>query len=102
MSCHIQQNDTGTIIRVTVKDCNDVAIDISAATDLSIIFKKPSGTTITATGSLYTDGTDGIITYTVASGLLDEIGTWKIQASYESPNGSWKSDFKSFKVHRNL
>lgn len=102
MTCKIQANDTGTAIRITIQDCNNSAIDISAATNMSIIFKKPSGTTLSKDGSFYTDGTDGIITYTVPSGLFDEIGTWKIQASVTANNGSWKSNTESFKVHRNL
>lgn len=102
MSCKIHLNDIGTEIRVTVKDCNSNAVDISAATAMSIIFKKPSGTSVTKTASLYTDGTDGIVTYTAASGLFDEIGTWKLQAEVVAPNGQWNSSYESFKVYRNL
>lgn len=102
MADNIHLNDVGTEFRVTILDEDNVAVDVSAASTLSLIFKKPSGTSSTKTATLVNDGTDGLIKYVTESGDLDEIGTWKIQAYFVSLNGSWKSNFKSFKVHRNL
>lgn len=102
MACEIHLNDIGTQFTITIKDCNSNAIDISASTSLQVIFKKPSGSTLTKDGTFYTDGTDGKISYTTVDGDLNEIGSWKIQAQVIALNGSWKSDFKTFKVHRNL
>lgn len=98
----IHKDSSGTEFRVTIKDINDNAIDISNSSTKQMIFKKPSGNTVTVSADFYTDGTDGILSYVAASGLLDEVGTWKIQASIEALNGLWYSSFKSFKVHRNL
>lgn len=102
MSCGIHINDIGTEIRITITDCNGVAIDISNATSLNLFFKKPSGESITKTGSFVTDGSDGLIKYIVQSGDINEIGTWKIQVEITANNGTWSSSFESFKVHRNL
>ena len=101
MACEIHLNDIGTEFRITIIDCASAAIDISSATSLNMIFKKPSGTTVTQTATAY-DATNGILTYTTVDGDLTEIGTWKIQAQVVATNGTWKSEFKSFKVHRNL
>jgi hypothetical protein len=102
MTCGIHTGDIGTQFRVTVQDCNSTAIDLSTASSKSIIFKKPNGTSLTKSASFLTDGSDGIITYTSESDDLDTVGSWKIQAHVVFPSGEWRSEFKSFKVHRNL
>lgn len=102
MSCGIHLNDIGTVIQITITNCAGTAIDISNATDIDFIFKKPSGTSITRTGAFSTDGTDGVVEYTLIAGDMDEVGTWKIQVNITAPNGTWSSCFESFKVHRNL
>jgi len=102
MSCEIHYNDIGTEFRATIVDCNEVAINISLATELYLIFKKPSGASVTQTASFTDDGSDGQISYTTVDGDLDEIGTWKIQAEIVAPNGTWRSVIKSFKVYRNI
>ena len=102
MTCGIHIGDTGTQFRVTVHDCNSVAVDISDATAKTIIFKKPDGSTLTKPASFITDGSDGLIKYTAVSGDLDAIGAWKIQAHVVTPSGEWSSSFDTFKVLRNL
>ena len=102
MTCGIHQNDIGTVIKVQISDCSDVAIDVSAADTKQIVFKKPSGELVTKTASFFTDGTDGIISYTIISGDLSEIGTWKVQGIVTIGSNTWHSSFESFKVYRNL
>ena len=102
MLCGIRQNDIGTQLQVQISDCNDAIIDISAADTKQIILKKPSGSTLTKNASFMTDGTNGMLSYVTIDGDLDEIGTWKIQAVVGIGGNIWRSNFKSFKVHRNL
>jgi hypothetical protein len=102
MTCGIHVGDIGTQFRVTVQDCNSTAINISDATETYIIFKKPDGSTVTKTATFLTDGSDGKIRYTAASGDLDTVGSWKIQSYIVTPSGSWHSEFETFKVLRNL
>jgi len=97
----IHQNDIGTQFKCTIKD-DTTAVDVSSATTLQIIFTKPNGSQLTKDASFYTDGTDGIIYYNSVSGDLDTVGTWKLQGYVVLSSGSWKSDIKRFKVHRNL
>lgn len=56
------------------------AQNISTYTTLQLIFRKPSGTTVAKTATFVTDGADGVLQYTVESGLVDEVGTWQVQA----------------------
>jgi hypothetical protein len=97
----IHQNDIGVTFKITVKE-RDVVYDVSSSTSRDIVFKKPSGDLVTKTASFFTDGTDGIITYTTISGDLDEIGSWQLQAIITEGSSVFHSEIESFKVHRNL
>jgi len=101
MSNEIHVGDTGTSIRITIKDDNEI-VDISGASLLQVIFAKPDGTRNEVNGSLYTDGTDGIIEYILADGDIDQPGMYKIQAYVEISGGSYYSSIGSFKVLCNL
>lgn len=98
----IHVDDLGTKFIVTVKD-GDSVIDVSGATTKNIIFKKPSGTKVTAAASFETDGTNGVISYITTGTELDEAGTYKIQAHVVlSAGNEFHSDISTFKVYRNL
>ena len=102
MTAEIHENDIGTQFQVTITGPAGNAVNISGATDKRIIFKKPSGATVSQTADFLNTGTDGIIKYVSASGDLTPVGSWKIQAYVNTPSGEWHSTFKTFKVHRNL
>lgn len=97
----IHKDDIGTIFTITVYDGSSVA-DISTATDKRIIFKQPDGNSLTVSGSFYTNGTDGKLTYTTVTGDLSVDGRWRIQAYLTFPSGKFKSDIGVFRVHDNL
>ena len=101
MPSEIHQYDIGTQFYLTVKDQDGVAVNLASATDRFIIFTKPDFTVVTNTGFLVTDGTDGRIFHTAASGDLDQDGYWKIQARVVFPTGSWYTDKSIFIVHPN-
>ncbi len=63
--------DVGTVITL---DCGQ---NISAATGLAILARKPSGEIVTWTA--VASGTNGL-SYTTVAGAIDETGTWKLQA----------------------
>lgn len=100
LSAHL--NDIGTVIRVTIVDQDGVALNVAAATALKILIKKPEGTVLNKTALLYTDGTDGIIKYTVIAGDLDEVGIYSIQGHVTLPSGDWRSSVAKLNVERNL
>ncbi len=80
----IHLNDIGTIFRMTLLD-GTTPVNISNATTKQLIFKKPSSVVVTQTAVFYTDGSDGIIQYTIVDGDLSETGEW--QKLYISRNG---------------
>lgn len=101
MASEIHVNDIGTQFIVTVKD-DGAVVDISSATSLVIIFKKPDQTTSNKTATLYTDGTDGKMTYSTVSGDLNQAGNYKIQGKVTLSGGVYYTSIGSFKVHCNL
>ena len=98
----VHQNDIGTKFLVTIKDGSDAVNVASATSTKQIIFKKPSGTSMTKTASFNSDGTDGKIYYTVVADDLDEVGTYEIQGKVVITDGTFYTDIQTFKVHRNL
>jgi len=61
---------------------------VSGAT-VTVYLKKPGGTTLTKAAALYTDGTDGKIKVSSASGDLVESGLWTVQAKIVESGNTW-------------
>lgn len=97
----IHVGDVGTMFIATLVE-DGVALDISAATTLEVVFAKPDGTAATRTAVFYSDGTDGKIRYATITGDLDQDGKWKVQAYVEMPSWSGHSDIATFRVYSNL
>ena len=77
---HIVKGTWGQTIEITCQE-DDTDKDISGyTTTKQIVLKSPSKKIVTKTASFKTDGTDGILTCTLADGDVDEVGEWKIQA----------------------
>lgn len=103
----IRKGDVGTVFERQIKDGSTI-VDVSSASVKQIIFQKPDvgpvdGVFITKTAVLSGDGTDGKIRYVSLAGVLDEIGVWKWQGAVTlSSGGPWKTNIKTFEVHKNL
>lgn len=97
-----QYLDVGTIFRVTIQDFDGEVVDISPASTMELIFRRPNGSTFSRDASYYTDGTDGVIQYTSIAGDLNAVGTWKLQAKVTMPSVSWHTEVGSFVVNPNL
>ena len=77
----IHKDDVGTKIIL------DVGTDVSTATDLRIVYKKPNG--VSGYWPAQLDPEDPTkIYYIVQEGDLDVVGVWIVQAYVEMP--SWK------------
>ena len=98
----IHVGDFGTQFIVTVYNQYEVIQNLSTATLLGINFLTPSRETKAKTASLYTDGTDGKIIYTLENGDMDEAGLWSYQAIVEFPAGSWSTNIVKFTVYPNI
>jgi hypothetical protein len=97
----IQKNSIGTELLTTVRDQNGTVVDVSTAT-LTFYIWKASGTVLTKTPTLKTDGTDGKVRYVTISGDLDEVGQYFAQVLVVIGSGSWPGKPFPFMVAANL
>jgi hypothetical protein len=103
MSAEIHVGDVGTVIRITVKDENDTAVDVSGATVTKTFkFLKPDGTTVLKAASFNTDGVNGILKYTTLAADIDQSGVWKVQVNVVLAGATWYSTWGEFVVHGNI
>jgi hypothetical protein len=102
MAAELHVGDIGTQFIFTLKDQDDAVVNISAATTLQVLFRKPSCTLLTRDATLYTDGTDGKFIYTTVSGDFDEAGSYKIQGYVVISSNEWHTNYFTEKVHRNI
>lgn len=86
----IYVGDVGTVITL------DVGEDVSTATTMDIVYKKPDGTTGTWNATL--SGTTKI-QYTTVSGDIDESGKWYVHAYIVLPSWSGIGETASFEVY---
>jgi hypothetical protein len=101
MASEIHVNDVGTRFLITVKDDNEI-VDVSGVSSISLIFKKPSDTTIYRSGLLFTNGVDGKVYYDTVAGDLDEAGYYKLQGRVDFASGVFYTDIHTFQVHCNI
>ena len=91
-------DDYGITIQLTVKDSSGVAIDISSASTKDIILVKPTGVSLTKSGSFVTDGTDGKLKYTTIAGDIDVVGQWRIRAHVVTATYGRLTTYETFLV----
>lgn len=76
----------------------DAAADISGySTTIQMIFTAPDGTVTAKTAAFKTDGTDGIIQYTVDASFLTE-GSWQVRGKVTAASAELSTELGSFKV----
>jgi hypothetical protein len=75
----------GESISLTVVDKNGSTVDISTYTSgITVTFRDPKSLkTVAFTGTFVTDGTDGKVKFTPATGDLDRPGMWEGQIALE-------------------
>lgn len=95
----------GYRLRGTVEEWNETigawaAIDISSFTTRYFKIKKPNGVTVTLPASFETDGTDGVLIYTVPSGstLLDQVGFYDWQAILANDAQYFPTEIQGFDI----
>jgi hypothetical protein len=101
MASEIHVGDIGTQLIMTVKDNGEI-VDISNASLLQVIIRKPDGQSYTKTGILYTNGVDGKMYYSSISGDFNVAGNYKLQGKVTLPGGIYYTSISDFKVYCNL
>lgn len=97
----IVKSDYGQVAKITFIDVDspDTAVDISGySTSQAMIFTDPSGNATSKTATFDTDGTDGVIKYTIESSLFDEAGIWKVRGKVTSAAATLTTEEHNFKV----
>lgn len=81
----LQMNDYGIPLEVDF-ELGGQPLDLSDATLIQCILDQPDGTgTITRTGAVVTDGSDGKVRYILADGDLTKFGMWRFQFKVVTP-----------------
>jgi hypothetical protein len=101
MPSEIHVNDIGTRFLATIKD-NGENIDISNATQVQMIFRRPNDEVFYRLGTLFNSGIYGQVYYDTAGGDLTDPGQYKLQAKVYLPSGTYYTDIYSFQVYCNL
>lgn len=96
----IHKTDVGTILRITVKE-DSVALDISSATT-TLMICKPDNTVTNVTPSFYTNGTDGVIVYTLTAAILSLAGKYTLQVHVDFGSTEFYSEVYEFQVYDNI
>lgn len=102
MSATIHVDDIGTVFKATIKDEDGVVVDVSAASTMELVYRKPDGTAVVQTAVHTTDGTDGVIQYTTVDGDMDTEGEWRVQGFVVIATSEFHSDVHRFRVYPNL
>ena len=94
-------NDVGTEIRLTLTD-GGFAVDLTGATELKILLRKPSGAVVEKDAGVVGDATSGVINCYTATDDLDEAGLYEVQARIALPAWSGHSASRQLRVHANV
>ena len=78
---NIVNGDWGQVAKLTFVDVDtDEAADISGyGTTIKMIFTDPSGVETAKTATFVTDGSDGVIKYTIEDEFIDAAGDWSVR-----------------------
>lgn len=91
--------DIGATRILTVKE-NGAALDISAATSLSVKVERPDGTSFTKTPTFVTDGSNGKVQWlTTLAGDLSLEGVYHDQVSFTLSGWTGKIEKGTFQVY---
>lgn len=83
------QNDKGYDLNFTLKDADDVVIDITGGTPISFKAQKEGGTALKFTGSMsIVTGTAGTCKYTIGATDFDEVGRYQCEVEVTLSSGS--------------
>ena len=88
----------GEVLTLTVVDSTGTAVDISGYDGTKqVLVTSPDGQkTVTWTASFATDGTDGALTITPATGEIDRAGSWKGQIKMANAGATVRAYSKIF------
>ena len=98
---NIVVGDFGQVAKVTFIDVDtDLAADISGySSTIEMVFTDPTGTETAKTATFDTDGTDGVIKYTIESDLIDKAGDWRVRGRVQGGSSKLSTITHKFYVY---
>ena len=97
----IQVDDFGWVGKLTLKQ-DGSAVDISSYTTKKFILRNPVGATVEKTAIFDSDGTDGVLKYTILTGEIAVAGNWKVEARIAKTGAEITSNPHAFSVAERL
>lgn len=105
----VHENDIGTRFRFLVKRSVRFAFDLSLATGVFVVFRRPDRTSFVVNGTLeqppdstLLPGQHGVFYYDTQDGDLVPAGDWYLQGIVALPTGTWGTSVVSMRVYPNL
>lgn len=98
----IHVGDVGTELRFPVTDEEGGVVPLAGYLSLTVYVYRPDKVTLTRTGQLLSDGSDGLLYYRTQAGDLAVPGLYKFQAVVTLPGGTWHTQVTSRMVKGNL
>ena len=97
-----QEGDEDIQVVITVTDDTGAPIDISGATALILLMKKPDGTTESKTAYLINNGRDGKMGYALDAADFDQAGYFQFQGSFMIAGASKSTNVGTVNVAENI
>lgn len=97
-----QEGDEDIQIVITVVDDTGTAVDISAATGLILLMRKPDDTTQSKTAYLINNGRDGQMGYALNASDFDQAGYYAFQGSFAIAGASKSTKVGTVNVAENI
>jgi hypothetical protein len=94
---NLNADDYGQVAKLTCRE-DSTPVDISTYTTRKFILTDPDGAATLKTATFDTDGTDGVLKYTLADGDIDQAGNWQVQARISKTGTEITSDPHRFYV----
>lgn len=97
---HLVAGDFGQVAQLTFIDTDTgLPADISSYGEaVRMVFVDPAGNETLVAAAFATDGTDGVVAYTVEDGLIDEGGWWRVYGRVEGGGARLTTVWHRFKV----
>lgn len=97
----INAGDHGWVAKLRIVE-DGGPVDLSSFTTRQMIFRSPTGATVTKVASFDSNGQDGLLRYVVQSGDIAVPGLWHVQARVAKTGAEITSAALPFEVEERL
>ena len=98
---HIVAGNYGQVLRLTIIDTDtDAAADVSAYATSQVIYLRDELDNVSSAlvAAFATDGSDGVVDYTLVDGDIDEAGIWGVKVVLTAASAELNTIWETFEV----